>query len=147
MQGDVCAYTVTLAGQPGSVTVHAQDTDGPEGSSKLTRDSLEITLSAGPMTGLTFEETQQLHCGMHDCISALKLLAVDSFGNTADCAAFEVLTVIHSTQNPRPPGPSFIGILRFGHKYPRSASAACAADARTVKRRNSPRLSFAARDR
>ena len=87
----MCSYTVNLVGQPGSVTVHAGDSDGSEGSSKLTPDSLEINLSAGPMTGLAFEETQRLQCGLRDCIGALKLLAVDAFGNTAACAPVEVM--------------------------------------------------------
>ena len=86
----MCTFTVNLAGQPGVVTVHAQDTEGPEGSSQLTPDSLEINLSAGAMAGLAFEETQRLHCGLRDCIGALKLLAVDAYGNTASCAPFEV---------------------------------------------------------
>ncbi len=86
----MCTFTVSLAGQPGVVTVHAQDTEGPEGSSQLTPDSLEINLSAGPMAGLAFEETQRLHCGLRDSIGALKLLAVDAYGNTAACAPFEV---------------------------------------------------------
>ena len=87
----MCMFTVSLAGQPGSVTVHAQDTDGPKGSSRLTPDSLELNLSAGPMAGLAFEETQRLQCGLRDCIGALKLLAVDAYGNTASCAPFEVM--------------------------------------------------------
>ena len=92
---DVCTFTVSLAGQPGSVTVHAQDSDGPEGSSRLTPDSLEINLSAGPMAGLAFEEMERLHCGLRDSIGALKLLAVDAYGNTASCAPFEVKLPTH----------------------------------------------------
>ena len=93
---NVLAFSAVLAGEPGSVTVHARDTDGNRSASLLAPDSLDLNLAAGPMTGLAFEESGRLRCGMRDCIGALKLLAVDIFGNTADCMPFEVAsTLLH----------------------------------------------------
>ena len=88
------AFSAMLTGEPGSVTVHARDADGAQGASLLAPDSLDLNLAAGPMTGLAFEESGRLRCGMRDCIGALKLLAVDCFGNTADCTPFEVASQI-----------------------------------------------------
>ena len=90
------AFSAVLTGEPGSVTVHARDTDGLQGASLLASDSLDLNLAAGPMTGLAFEESGRLRCGMRDCIGALKLLAVDCFGNTADCPLFEVASRVLS---------------------------------------------------
>lgn len=87
---EVAVFEAVLGGQLGMVTVHARDNDGPDGTSLLKPDALEIELSAGPMERLQFEETQRLSCGVHDCIGALKLLAVDAFGNMAACTPFEV---------------------------------------------------------
>jgi hypothetical protein len=87
---EVVVFDAMLGGQPGMVIVHARDSDGPDGISLLKPDALEIELSAGPMDTLQFEESQRLSCGMHDCIGALKLLAVDAYGNTATCTPFEV---------------------------------------------------------
>ena len=95
------AFSAVLTGEPGSVTVHARDADGAQGASLLASDSLDLNLAAGPMTGLAFEESGRLHCGMRDCIGALKLLAVDSFGNTADCPPFEVAST-HLHQDAQP---------------------------------------------
>ena len=93
---DVLAFSAVLTGEPGSVTVHARDTVGLQGASLLASDSLDLNLAAGPMTGLAFEESGRLRCGMRDCIGALKLLAVDCFGNTADCPLFEVASQVLS---------------------------------------------------
>lgn len=87
------AFSAVLVGQPGSVTVHTRDSEGAQGSSLLTPDSLEINLSAGPMASLAFEESGRLQCGVRDCIGAIKLLAVDAAGNLAACEPFEVTSL------------------------------------------------------
>lgn len=88
--GEVMVFEAVLIGSPGSVTVRVHDESGSDGSSQLKPASLKINLSAGPMACLAFEETGPLQCGLIDCIGALKLLAVDKFGNKAVCEPFIV---------------------------------------------------------
>ncbi len=82
--------SVTLRGRPGLVRMHVRDAAGPSRSSALTPDTLELKLAAGPMTGLAFDTPPSLACGMRHVLPALRVIAVDDFGNRTTCAAFEV---------------------------------------------------------
>ncbi len=88
--GEVLSVSVTLRGRPGLVRMHVRDAAGAAGSSALTPDTLELKLAAGPMTGLAFDGPPTLACGMRHVLPALRVIAVDDFGNRTSCAAFEV---------------------------------------------------------
>ena len=87
----MCECTVVLIGRPGLVTLHARDYEDVH-DSELRPAYLEINLSAGPVACLEFEKTQLLQYGLRDCIEALRLHAIDCFGNRTSCAPFEVIT-------------------------------------------------------
>lgn len=88
--GEVLSVSVTLRGRPGLVRMHVRDVAGPAGSSALTPDTLELKLAAGQMSGLAFEGPPSLACGMRHVLPALRVIAVDDFGNRTTCPAFEV---------------------------------------------------------
>lgn len=88
--GEVLSVNVTLLGRPGLVRMHVRDAAGHAGGSALTPDTLELKLAAGPMTGLAFEGAPALACGMRSVLGALRVIAVDDFGNQTTSPAFEV---------------------------------------------------------
>jgi hypothetical protein len=81
----VLTLTALLRGRPGLVSVHARDAGGGRGRSLLEPETLELRLAPGPMAGLAFEEPGSRACGMRGVLPALRVLAVDDFGNPTAC--------------------------------------------------------------
>ena len=80
---------IRLGGNPGPVHLHVCDRDGPEDSSRLEADRLDIVLEAGPPSCIMFDAPSILNCGTHSALGELRVKATDNYGNKAG-GSFEV---------------------------------------------------------
>lgn len=81
---EVINVRMRLAGNPGLVRLHVQDTDA-----KLQADRLELNLKAGPTSCIMFDAPPSLNSGLQCLLSELRVKAMDGYHNIA-CNDFEV---------------------------------------------------------
>jgi hypothetical protein len=75
------AVKVALIGKEGPITIHVTDREGPDGSSSLSPDDLQLNLAAGAACNLAFDGPPSLSATTRTVLDQLRVVAVDVAGN------------------------------------------------------------------
>ena len=89
-QEDVYVVKMSMCGQPSSVKVTVRDEQGPEGTSRLHPDSMDLVLKAGPSRKLLLDSPASTQCATRAVLAQLKVRVADVAGNFTDEGTFEV---------------------------------------------------------
>ncbi|KAL3136848.1 hypothetical protein ABBQ38_005556 [Trebouxia sp. C0009 RCD-2024] len=81
---------MSLSGQPGNIKLAVRDESGPEGTSMLQPDSMDLVLKTGPSRKLAVEGPVAAECATRAVLPQLKVRVADMAGNFTNEGDFEV---------------------------------------------------------
>lgn len=89
-QEDVLVVKMSVAGAPGNVRLVVKDENGPNGSSRLRSDSMDLVLKAGPSRKLSIDGPASLDCPTRTVLGQLTVRVADTAGNATLEGNYEV---------------------------------------------------------
>ncbi|KAL0055143.1 hypothetical protein WJX82_007626 [Trebouxia sp. C0006] len=87
---DVYVVKMSISGQPSSIKLVVRDEEGPDGTSALNPDSMDLALKAGPSRRLVVESPVSFECATRAVLPQLKVRVADVAGNYTDEGSYEV---------------------------------------------------------
>ncbi len=87
---DVYVVKMSISGQPSNIKLAVRDEGGPDGTSMLQPDSMDLVLKAGPSRKLVIDSPVSTECATRAVLPQLKVRVADVAGNYTDEGAFEV---------------------------------------------------------
>jgi len=87
---DVYVVKMSISGQPSSIKLVVRDEEGPDGTSALNPDSMDLALKAGPSRRLVVESPASFECATRAVLPQLKVRVTDVAGNYTDEGSYEV---------------------------------------------------------
>ncbi len=81
---------MSISGQPSSIKLVVRDEEGPDGTSALNPDSMDLALKAGPSRRLVVESPVSFECATRAVLPQLKVRVADVAGNYTDEGSYEV---------------------------------------------------------
>lgn len=92
---DVYVVKLSISGQPSSIKLVVRDEEGPDGTSALNPDSMDLALKAGPSRRLVVESPISFECATRAVLPQLKVRVADVAGNYTDEGSYEVITRLY----------------------------------------------------
>lgn len=84
---------MSISGQPISIKLVVRDEEGPDGTSALNPDSMDLALKAGPSRRLVVESPVSFECATRAVLPQVKVRVADVAGNYTDEGSYEVTIV------------------------------------------------------
>ena len=88
---DVYVVKMSISGQPSSIKLVVRDEEGPDGTSALNPDSMDLALKAGPSRRLVVESPVSFECATRAVLPQVKVRVADVSGNYTDEGSYEVI--------------------------------------------------------